>query len=148
MKKISLTRSEEIYYLKRFVISDVLTRNLSVFVKIANWTKTNFIVYFRWCVSLHNQGIFFEPFCFLSSKQSKLKLQYSLHFPFVPSVNLHVNSKRRKKNSVQTRNLSPFTKWLNLTWLIHIETQSLPRVVGPYTLSNLCQCLKNSLPLY
>jgi hypothetical protein len=30
----------------------------------------------------------------------------------------------------------------------HRERQSLPRVVGPYTLSNLCQRLKSSLPLY
>jgi hypothetical protein len=30
----------------------------------------------------------------------------------------------------------------------HIHDQSLPRVVGPYTLSNLCQRLKSSLPLF
>ena len=32
--------------------------------------------------------------------------------------------------------------------IIAVFVQSLPRVVGPYTLCNLCQYLKSSLPLY
>ena len=32
--------------------------------------------------------------------------------------------------------------------IIEVQYKFLPRVVGPYTLSNLCQRLKSSLPLY
>ena len=32
--------------------------------------------------------------------------------------------------------------------LTDLQNQSLPRIVGPCTLSNLCQRLKSSLPLF